>query len=407
MATQATETITSTLPLTTPATKRRSKARFVFLGLVATAAIGGTLFYLAGLGKEKTDDAFVEGRVVAVAARVQGQVTAVKVADNQEVNEGDVLVQLDPADLEARRDAAAADLLSTQAQLASAQAQLAFTEKNAEASLTQAQGGLGQATSGVEASRALLEQARADLQAAEARLTLAKTELERSKSLFSTGSISKAEVDSRTSTYDQASASRAQAQSRLISTQASIDGSVGGVTLAKGRFLAAQTGPQQVETAKAALGLAQARVKQSEAAMRTAELNLSYTTIRAPAKGVVSRRNVEAGQLVDPSRPLMALVPLHDVWVVANFKEDQLAEIKPGAPATITIDAFPGSKLQAKVDSIAGGTGSRFALLPPDNASGNFTKVVQRVPVLLRFDAQPLVILRPGMSANVIVRTKE
>ncbi len=405
MATQVAELVQT--PAVPVVAKPASKARFVFIGLIVAVVTAGAIFYVLGMGKEKTDDAFIEGRVIAIASRVAGQVTAVKVIDNQEVNEGDVLVELDPADLEARRDAAAADLLSTQAQLASAQAQLGFTEKNAEASLTQAQGGLGQATSSVEASRAQLEQAKADLQAAEARLTLAKTELERSKSLFSTGSISKAEVDSRTSTFDQAQAARAQAQSRLISTQAVIDGSVGGVTLAKGRFLAAQTGPQQVETAKAALGLAQARVKQSEAALRTATLNLSYTTLRAPSKGVVSRRNVEAGQLVDPSRALMAIVPLHDVWVVANFKEDQLEEMKPGAKATISIDAFPAAKLGAHVESIAGGTGSRFALLPPDNASGNFTKVVQRVPVLLRFDAAPSVVLRPGMSANVVVRTKE
>jgi membrane fusion protein (multidrug efflux system) len=406
MAPQVPETIPSSVAAAAP-TKPAGRAKFVFVGLVAAVLIGGGLFYVTGLGHQKTDDAFVEGRVIAIAARVAGQVSAVKVVDNQEVNEGDVLVELDPADLEARRDAAQADLLSTQAQLASAQAQLGFTEKNAEASLTQAQGGLGQANSSVEASRAQLEQAKADLTAAEARLTLAKTELERSKSLFSTGSISKAEVDSRTSTFDQAQAARAQAQSRLISTQAAIDGSVGGVTLAKGRFLAAQTAPQQIETAKAALGLAQARVKQSEAAVRTAQLNLSYTTIRAPSKGVVSRRNVEVGQLVDPSRALLAIVPLHDVWVVANFKEDQLQDMKPGAKAVIEVDAFSSKKLNARVDSIAGGTGSRFALLPPDNASGNFTKVVQRVPVLLRFDSKPDVVLRPGMSVTVVVNTKE
>jgi membrane fusion protein (multidrug efflux system) len=379
----------------------------VLPALVGLALLAGGAYYLLNLGKERTDDAFVEGRVVTIAARVAGQVKRVAVADNQEVNEGDVLVELDPADLEARRDAAHADLLSTQATLASAQAQLSLTEKTAEASLTQAQGGLGQATSGVDASRAQLEQVRADLASAQSRLTLATTELERSRSLFASNSTSKADVDSRQATFDQATAAKAQAEARLISTQAAIAGSVGGVTLAKGRILAAQTGPQQVDAAKAAVALAQARQKQAEAALRTAELNLSYTTIRAPSKGVVSRRTVEVGQLVDPSRALMGLVALHDVWVVANFKEDQLRGVQPGAKATITIDALPGEKLEAHVDSLAGGTGSRFALLPPDNASGNFVKVVQRVPVLLRFDGKPSVPLRPGLSAEVTVFTKE
>jgi len=387
---------------------QRRRAPIVFGVLVTAAVVVGGGYYLLGRGHESTDDAFVEGRVISVAARVAGQVRAVKVVDNQEVAEGDVLVELDPADLEARRDAAAADLLSAQAQLSAAEAQLSLTEKNAEANVTQAQGGLGQATSTVEATRAQLEQARADLAAAESRVALAKTELDRSTALYATGSVSKAEVDARQAGYDQAMASKAQVQARLLSTQATIDGSVGGVTLARGRILAAQTGPQQVASAKAAVGLASARVKQTEAALRTAQLNLSYTVIKAPAKGVVSRRSVEVGQLVDPSRALMALVPLHDVWVVANFKEDQLAEMKPGQRATIKVDAFSGRKLAAHVDSLAGATGSRFALLPPDNASGNFVKVVQRVPVRIRWaDGPQGVTLRAGLSAVVTVHTEE
>jgi membrane fusion protein (multidrug efflux system) len=385
---------------------RPGRAKFVFAGLIAAALLAGSLWYALSRGRETTDDAFVEGRVIAVAARVPGQVKKVLITDNQEVNEGDVLVELDPADLEARRDAAEADAMSAHAQLASAQAQLSLTEKNATANLTQAQGGLGQATSGVDASRAQLEQAKADAAATDARMALAKSEFERAKSLYP-GVITKAEFDGRQAAFDQAAAAVRQVQARLNSTQASIEGSVGGVTLAKGRILAAQTGPELVATAKAAVGLAEARVKQAEAAFTLARLNLSYAVIRAPSRGVISRRSVEVGQLVSPERPLMAIVPLHDVWVVANFKEDQLRDMKPGAKARISVDAFPGAALAAHVDSLAGGTGSRFALLPPDNASGNFVKVVQRVPVLLRFDEAPKVALRPGMSAYVVVTTAE
>ena len=387
--------------------RKPNRARPVALTLVAVAVLSAGGYRLANAGKESTDDAFIEGRVMPVASRVVGQVTKVLIQDNQAVEAGDLLVELDPSDFQARADVAAADLLSAQAQLEAVQAQFALAEKNIEANLAQAQGGLGQAAGSVESSKASLEQARADVTAAESRLSLAQTELKRSTALVATNSVSRADLDTRQAQFDQAKASLAQAQARLESTRANIDSSVGGVTLAKGRFLAAQTGPQQLAAARAAVGVAAAKVKQAEAAKTLADLNLGYTKLRAPAKGVVARRSVEVGQLVDPSRPLLAIVPLDDVWVVANFKEDQLAEMNAGDKAIIEVDAFSGQKIAAHVDSLAGGTGSRFALLPPDNASGNFVKVVQRLPVLLRFDAPPPFALRPGMSAVVRVTVKE
>jgi membrane fusion protein (multidrug efflux system) len=387
--------------------RKPNRARLVAMGLIGLSVAGAVAYRVANAGTETTDDAFVEGRVMPVASRVVGQVTKVLVKDNQLVEAGELLVELDPNDLQARADVAAADLLSAQAQLDASKAQLALAEKNIEANLAQAQGGLGQANGSVEASKASLDQAKADVTAAESRLQLAETELKRSTALVATNSVSRADLDNRQAQADQARASLEQARARLNSTRANIDSSVGGVTLAKGRFLAAQTGPQQLAAAQAAVGVAAARVKQTEAAKTLADLNLSYAKLRAPAKGVVARRSVEVGQLVDPSRPLMAIVPLDDVWVVANFKEDQLREMKPGAKATIEVDAFSGEKLKAHVESLAGGTGSRFALLPPDNASGNFVKVVQRLPVLLRLEAQPSFILRPGMSAVVRVSVKD
>ena len=329
------------------------------------------------------------------------------IKDNQAVEAGELLIELDPADLQARADVAAADLLSAQAQHDAARAQLALAEKNIEANLAQAQGGLGQANGSVEASKASLDQAKADVTATESRVSLAETELKRSMALVATNSVSRADLDTRQAQADQARAALEQARARFQSTRANIDSSVGGVTLAKGRYLAAQTGPQQLAAAQAAVGVAAARVKQAEAAKTLADLNLGYTRLRAPAKGVVARRSVEVGQLVDPSRPLLAIVPLDDVWVVANFKEDQLRDMKPGAKAVIEVDAFSGERLAAHVESLAGGTGSRFALLPPDNASGNFVKVVQRLPVLLRFDTMPSAPLRPGMSAVVRVTVKD
>ena len=182
--------------------------------------------------------------------------------------------------------------------------------------------------------------------------------------------------------------------------------SFGAIESARGRLLAANSGPEQIEAAKAQEELAEARLAQAEAALEQAELNLSYTKILAPVDGVVSRRSVETGQLVSPERPLFALVPTDDVWVVANFKEDQLAEMREGQQVKVEIDAYPGKELTGKLESFAAGTGSRFSLLPPDNASGNFTKVVQRVPVLIRLQNARDVPLRPGMSALAVVRTR-
>ena len=185
-----------------------------------------------------------------------------------------------------------------------------------------------------------------------------------------------------------------------------ISGNYGGVEQAQGQLVAAMTAPQQVQSAQAQVHLAQARVEQSRAAERLAELNLSYGVVRAPMAGVVSRKNVEVGTLVSPDRPVLAIVPLDDLWIVANFKEDQIGAMKPGQTATIKIDTFSGHLFQGHVESIAGGTGARFALLPPDNATGNFVKVVQRVPVRLKIDDRGGLALRPGISASVTVRVE-
>jgi membrane fusion protein (multidrug efflux system) len=213
------------------------------------------------------------------------------------------------------------------------------------------------------------------------------------------------EVDSRQTEWDNANAQAEQARARLASATAALSGSAGGVALAKGRLSAADTSAEQVASARAALSLAEARALQAESALTLAELNLSYTTVKAARRGVVSRRTVEDGQMVSPDRPLFAIVPTDDVWIVADFKEDQLAEMHTGQAATVRLETYGRREFTAHVASLAGGTGARFALLPPDNATGNFVKVVQRVPVLLRFDGNPGIELRPGMSADVTVRT--
>ena len=391
-------------PVAGPA--KRSRAKIVLPTLIGVAALVGAAVYLHGKGKESTDDAFVESHVANVAPRVQGQVLHVLVHDNQAVNAGDVLVELDDRDASAQNHAAKADLESAEATLAAVNAQLVLAQHSVDAGLRQAKGGVTQAFALSGSSKAQIDQARADLVAAESRAALTGMELARTVKLHSEGAIARAELDRRQAEDDQARAAVDQAKARLSVASVGLVNAGGGIESAQGRLAAAQTGPDQVLVAKAQVDVAKARVDQAKAALEQAELNLSYMKVRAPTRGVVSRRSVEPGQLVDPARPLLALTELDDSWVVANFKEDQIGSLRVGQAAEVSLDAFSGRKLNAHVDSFSGGTGSRFALLPPDNASGNFTKVVQRVPVLIRIDDKPQdIVLRPGLSAFVTVRT--
>jgi membrane fusion protein (multidrug efflux system) len=388
------------------AAPKRTRRALVALPLLAAVGIGiGGSVYWLGLGHESTNDAQVEGHVASVAARVTGQVAEVLVNDNQNVNAGDVLVVLDDRDQIAKLAAAKADLAAMTAQRHAAETELSVTRASADSNLAIARGGLSQAAAVDGTTRATIERAEADLVAADSRRKLAQVELERTQKLLSTGVLSQAEFDVKQAAFEQADAAREQARAALSSARANVHNSSGTLASARGRLIAAESGPAQIEAARANLELANARVAQAEAALERAELELSYTRVRAGVSGVVSRRSVEVGQLASPDRPLMALVPLDDTWVVANFKEDQIAEMHPGQVARVHIDTY-AHELEGHVDSLASGTGSRFSLLPPDNASGNFTKVVQRVPVLIRLDPHPDFVLRPGMSATATVDTK-
>jgi membrane fusion protein (multidrug efflux system) len=388
-----------------PQGKPRRRTPLLIAGLSAAALGTAGLWYVLNAGQESTDDAQVEGRVMNVSARVAGQVLHVHVTDDQTVNAGDVLIELDPADFAAKVRAARADLAAMRASAEGARAALALTEKTAPANVAQAQGGVTAASSSVVAAEAAIAQAKADLVATDSRKALAELNLSRAHALLGQGAVPQIEQDLRQTEFDSANAQAEQARARIASANAALAGSAGGVALAKGRLSAADTSVEQVATARAAVTLADARALQAEAALTLAELNLSYTTVKATRRGVVSRRSVEEGQLVSPDRPLFAIIPVDDVWVVADFKEDQLAGVHAGEAATVRLETYGRREFPAHVASVAGGTGARFALLPPDNATGNFVKVVQRVPVLLRFDGNPGVDLRLGMSADVVVRT--
>jgi membrane fusion protein (multidrug efflux system) len=385
------------------ASRKRTPRLIAAMALAAGTIAGG--WYVTHLGQESTDDAQVEGRVMNVAARISGQVIRVHVEDNQTVDAGDVLVELDPADLTAKVDVARADVAAAAAAVEGARSSLSLVERTAPAGLAEARGSMTSAASSVVAARAAIEQARAEVTAAESRKALSDVNLKRAAALFHSAAVAQAELDARQTEYDEAAANTERARARFASAEAALSGSGGSVALARGRLDAAASAPEQIAAARAAVSLAEARALQTKAALELAQLNASYAVIRASRRGVVSRRTVEEGQTVSPDRPLMAIVPLDDVWVVANFKEDQLAKMREGQRATVELDTYGRHELRGHVESIAGGTGARFALLPPDNATGNFVKVVQRVPVLVRLDKGSGFVLRPGMSADVTVWT--
>lgn len=385
---------------------KRRRAPFVAGALVLAAVAVAAALYWMRLGKEKTDDAQVDAHQSNVSAQIAGQVTRVAVADNQEVKAGDVLVELDDRDQQAKLAAARAELAETRAQLRLAETQLALTEKTARANLTVAEGVIAQAAAVTGNTAAQIDQAKADVAAAESRKQLTRIERDRAERLRKMGAAPQSEIDERIAADTAADAALAQAQARLASALANRSNSSGTEASARGRLLAAQTIEEQIAAAKAQVDLAQARVDQKQAAVDRAALELEHTKVRAAIPGVVSKRaSIEPGQLVSPDRMLMAIVDLSDTWVVANFKETQLAHIKDGQPAEIEIDAFDGT-LTGHVDSTSAGTGSRFSLLPPENASGNFIKVTQRVPVKIKIDDRRGLPLRAGMSAEVVVHTR-
>ena len=334
--------------------KRR---RRLYLGTAAALCVlAGTVYYYRFIAPyESTDDAFVETHVTPIAPQVAGRVAQLLVADNQEVSQGDVLVQIDPRDFQTKLDQERASRAAAQSRLAQARAQ--FT-----------------------VDQARIEQEKANVIAARAESSQAVADDRRYHAVGDQG-VSESQLDLASTQARSATAEAGAAQSKELAAEA------------------------QAALDEASIQTAAAEVQGSEAAVHQAELNLSYTQVKAPAAGYVTHRTVEAGAYVQTGQALLAIVP-HQVWVVANFKETQLAHMRAGQPVTLRVDAYPQHHFQGHVDSIQSGTGPRFSLLPPENATGNYVKVVQRVPVkIVLDDAESAgVVLGPGMSVVPEVR---
>lgn len=388
------------------------RKRVVLVSVLALALAAGATWHIAGLGKESTEDAFVDGRMYPLSARVPGYVTEVLVQDNQRVKAGEVLVRLDPTDYEVA-------LAQAQAELASAQAQLAAGQLNVPLEISQTESRVSSLRAQIAATdrqqgelAKAREAARQTLLEAKAVLDKANLDMTRYENLLASEVVSQSALDDARTTVATCQAKVAAAQAKLEA----VDEQEAALRESRRRLEAerklAETGRDVADIRSREAEAQAARVRLAEAKVRQAELNLAYVQIKSPADGYVTRKAVEAGRMISAGQSLLTIVPLNqgDIWVTANFKETQLTHVQPGQQAWISVDTYPGVKIPCRVDSVMAGTGSVFSLFPPENATGNFVKVVQRIPVKLAIDfaaAGSLPQLRMGMSVIATIRTRE
>jgi membrane fusion protein (multidrug efflux system) len=385
----------------------KKRKPFVILGviaLVALVAVGG--YAVATHGRESTDDAQVAADMVPVSARVGGAVARVNIHENQVVKRGDLLIELDAADLQAKQQQAEAELATAQAQARVAEAQEEIVSATSKGGLASAKAALSGSAAGVGTAQAQLDSAKAAAARADADLQKAQIDFSRAETLRRADAVPQQQLDTARLALDAARASKAQADAQVALASDARVTAQSRVGEARGRVDQSAPVAPQIAAAHAGAALAEARVRSADAALALAKLQVGYTRIVAPADGYASKLSVHEGQLVAVGQPLVELVP-SDTYLVASFKETQIGKMRPGQPAEISVDAFPGRKLTGKIESLAGGTGASFSLLPPDNSTGNFVKVVQRVPIRISLvDVPSDVALRPGLSADVTVDTR-
>jgi len=414
----------------------------VAAGVLVAALVFGIPYYRYFMSHESSDDAFIDGHIVAVSPRVTGHVARVYVTDNMEVKAGDLLVELDPADYQVRLDAAQAALEAALAADRSRNFDVDLTTITATAGLSEAQADVKAAKASVETARAqaaaaarqrdqadaqldlsiaALDQAKAEADSVVARHQRDSMDLKRYREMAQTQTVSEQDLDHAVAAEQMSRADLVAAQKK-IQTQQAIVRQAGAAQKAaednlrkansqvvtyqaqldqsEARLTDARSAPKKVQQSRSLADVSRADIARARAGAAQARLNLSYTKVFAPTDGYVTKKAVEPGIFVQVGQPLMAIVR-PDVWVTANFKETQLTRMRPGQPVEIKVDAYPDIALHGHVDSIQRGTGSRFSLLPPENATGNYVKVVQRVPVKIVFDSNAetrKVLLAPGMS---------
>jgi membrane fusion protein (multidrug efflux system) len=389
-----------------PAKPNRSRPYVIVGALVAVGLTAyGTMAWVSR-GRESTDDAQIEADVVVVSARVGGTVSKVRVIDNQIVKRGDVLAEIDSADLSARAKQSAAQLAAARAQAEASDAQVGIVAASSTGGLSAAQAQLSGTATAVASADAQIQAAQASLARAEADANQTDSDLARADSLHKQGAIPQAQFDSARSIAQSARAAVALARAQLVAAEDGKRTAQTHVAEARGRVVQSTPVDAQLAVARANADLAHANVVAAEAALVLANLQLSYATIVSPTDGRLSKLPVREGQQLQIGQQVVTVVPSAS-YVVANFKETQVGAMRPGQRAEITVDAFPGRTFEGRLESTSPGTGSRFSLLPADNASGNFVKVVQRMPVKVSWVDPPSDIpLAAGLSADVTVITR-
>jgi membrane fusion protein, multidrug efflux system len=383
--------------------------------LLAVVIVGGGLFVKNSLAWESTDDAQVNGHIMPLSTRINGYVLEVLVIEGQLVHAGDVLVTIDPKDYKIAVEQAQATFADSQASATSSRFNVPITSVTTKSTLDSAETAVVNADAGFRAAEQNLESAKAVSEQAEANAARSDADLGRYEQLVAKEDISRQQ-------YDQAIAAAKANRSGVVSAGASVQAAEQAVRQAQGKLLqaradlrSAETAPQQISMTRAKADAADAQARERKAQLDQADVNLSYTVVRSPVTGIIGKRTVEVGQNVSMGQELVEVVPLDDVWVTANFKETQLAHMRPGQPVEIKVDAY-GRTWKAHVTNLGAGAGSVFSLLPPENATGNYVKVVQRVPVRIDFDrtsertperdfnAEGL--LKPGLSVEPEVRVR-
>jgi len=389
-------------------TAPRSRRRFIIIGVVAVLVVGALLFWWHSTYYEDTDDAQVDGNLIQISSRINGHVKTVEVDQNQYVDAGQRLVDIDPADYTTALQQAEANLEAASANYEAVRVNIPVIHINTGSNLNTASADVAGATAGVTQAENQLKAAQARVIAAQATYNKAQLDVQRYTPLVQKDIISKQQYDAATAAADADKAAVEEAQADVVAAQDGVRIARERVTQAQSTLTYAKTAPQQDAIQKAKADQAAAQVDQARAGLAQAKLNLEYCTISAPAAGIITTKSVQPGQNVAIGQALMTLVSLDNIWITANFKETQLHHMKVGQAVTIHVDAYDRD-YDGKVTQIGGATGSMLSLFPPENATGNYVKVVQRVPVridLTNPQQNKDHLLRPGMSVEPKVRVK-
>jgi membrane fusion protein (multidrug efflux system) len=384
----------------------------IVIGVVLLLVLGAIFFYWRSTFSEDTDDAQVDGNLYQVSSRVTGHVVKVYVDDNQTVQAGQLLVEIDPTDYQVALDQAEADLANAQAQYAQATTNVPITTTTVGTTVTTTASDVKGASDLVAQDQKQVEAAMARVAQAQANQQKAQDDVDRYTPLVQKDVISKQQFDTAVQALAAAKASVVEAEANVLAAQSAVSNASSRLAQAEAQSAqAVENRPGQIRVERSRAAAAEAAVKQAEARVEQARLNLSYTRIVSPIAGVVNKKNVEVGANLSTGQDLMTVIPLTDLWVTANFKETQLAHMCSGQPVTLKVDAYGGRKFSGKVTQIGGATGSMLSLFPPENATGNYVKVVQRVPVRIDFtnlqQEDGDYVLRPGLSVTPEVEIKK